>query len=904
MNVNTKLDELSLTQFSELPDYNQASELTRHYSLERRGLMGNAPETTKLINIKVEKDKNYVTFYFLTEATEKYGPDYDYKDADPQKHFQLERDPSKLYEIQLRFYNYDKLLKQPQLTQVVAKQWLWSTDFAIWSNSPSFHWQGFNYNLSVLGAAIHPTDIAPHTWNKYHGNALIDKHLFDLFIHIKFFINQMSSSLLNATRVGKRSHKKININPPAGKPPVGYGSNDPLTVPEAPLKQTTVQPEPEPTEDQTIQASEPTVTNVNPLKPNVEPPVESNELKSEPNIESNTKLNDNDNDDDLLPEPTMENKDTILKSKILELNSKFMNILNEIEPQHYLDEIWVDFDNSNVSLYLSSTLEHKYEEPSEIINWTREQVRDMDIDDMTRLIFRSINAGPKRKQDYTPAISKACLVIKKLYAYSQDYKGIFNPTQFDFRNPDSVCLRIRVYPVAAHNNIKANYAGQIVYVNKQRLKTAKVVESLNLDKSLKLQWDSNALGSSFKFISNNKEYKIYTDFNSDFAADSIMDYDQNKDIFKYNFNVDLDWKARKHIYDIFSKCHNINIEFDFDINITSEIIYNTITKGIVQFMNSPNNQNIDLISFECNLKSSGMASLCNKISEYLIQIFDYNYILVLGTSKLGNKAIFILVSDNVYSDTFGSFTIEESKLHTMIFKEADNNIKNNNLNQSKEQQINNDSKENHNKPDDKPNTKLDNNKPDKPERPDKKIVCALSIFNPPTSQHKILLQKVLASASKLHANNLVYIQLDEGYNKDIISSQQKAYIIKSLVKGINVEIRNPVHSLYEVLIDLYNRDYTKVYLLSGSDQIKKYQEIIDNNNGIKTDLGYFKFKECVVASYGFINPDKSNEAIKARNAVANNNYHDFEISTNISDTINTVQIFKLLRYEFSQSVGI
>lgn len=315
MAIKSKLKELNLINFSKRTI---ASPTTVKYSTERRGIMGDAPKTTKLVQSKVDYAKDYVTFFFLTEATEKYGADHEYTDIMPKAQFAFERNPSELYEIQLRFFGIAKLqelittppaegmkslqakpaakyptggqvqpppVEQPEKEIVppeeeipeeepepnatvnaitpgqatgepnpdeekiryfhnqkealqeaepknytvynMVKNWLWSTDFAVWSNAPSFHWQGFNYNMSTLGASIYPTNIEPEVWDKVHGDALIDKHLYDLFLHVPFFINQMASSLLNKIRAKKEDvvaiDKEINDKITPGQVDGGAG---------------------------------------------------------------------------------------------------------------------------------------------------------------------------------------------------------------------------------------------------------------------------------------------------------------------------------------------------------------------------------------------------------------------------------------------------------------------------------------------------------------------------------------------------------------------------------------------------------------------------------------------------------------------------------------------------------
>ena len=67
-----------------------------------------------------------------------------------------------------------------------------------WSNSPGFHWQGHNFVLSQLDAAIYPTDIPPEYWSQpqFHGqDAMLDKHLAALLRNISFYLNNMTSML-------------------------------------------------------------------------------------------------------------------------------------------------------------------------------------------------------------------------------------------------------------------------------------------------------------------------------------------------------------------------------------------------------------------------------------------------------------------------------------------------------------------------------------------------------------------------------------------------------------------------------------------------------------------------------------------------------------------------------------
>jgi len=228
------LEEVSLINFSK---HTLASPQNLQYSQERRVIQGDSPQSTKMVDISI--GNNDVTFFYLTEATEKYGDDHEYLDADPKKNFQLERDPSALYEIQLRFLNLRSLTKNKDITLNDVKNWLWSTDIQMWSNAPSFHWQGFNKKLTNLNMAINPWNGQDTgKWDKIHGDGLVDKHLFDLFLHVKFFINLMAGQLLNRLRTQgyvnkyKRPDKKTSQVPVQQETPIEPNVEDETGIPE------------------------------------------------------------------------------------------------------------------------------------------------------------------------------------------------------------------------------------------------------------------------------------------------------------------------------------------------------------------------------------------------------------------------------------------------------------------------------------------------------------------------------------------------------------------------------------------------------------------------------------------------------------------------------------------------
>jgi hypothetical protein len=172
----------------------------RHRQLRRIFLTGNQVKYTRLMNCLLDQKNDWVLFEWLSIATPNTQQK---KEADPFKNFELINDPSKLYELKIRLDGFFTWLlgTLPEGQEVSKKDLLDSMDICsikVWSSSPAFHWQGHNYNMTQLGAALHPTNIAPQHWNQPHlhgENAFLDKHLAILFMNIGFYAQQMAQML-------------------------------------------------------------------------------------------------------------------------------------------------------------------------------------------------------------------------------------------------------------------------------------------------------------------------------------------------------------------------------------------------------------------------------------------------------------------------------------------------------------------------------------------------------------------------------------------------------------------------------------------------------------------------------------------------------------------------------------
>jgi len=202
---------VELKEFITLPDLKDTGNIsnrTMHFRRRRTSLMGGENTQAKLIDCFIDEAEGSVIFAFLTEVTpdvELYGDDYEYQETDPET-FALSRNTSEVYEIQIKVLDFFKWLDtHPDITEITRleiKEILDTAFVQVFSTSPSFHWQGFNWWLSQLDGSIHPTTIKPQFWDGIHGDgdAFLDKHLYGLLRQIQFFLNPMSSMLTKKLR--------------------------------------------------------------------------------------------------------------------------------------------------------------------------------------------------------------------------------------------------------------------------------------------------------------------------------------------------------------------------------------------------------------------------------------------------------------------------------------------------------------------------------------------------------------------------------------------------------------------------------------------------------------------------------------------------------------------------------
>jgi len=188
-----------LSEFLTLPDllkHQGMTKFTQKFRKARNKSTGNEVNVAKIKKAELKGDDIWYTW----ETPITFDPKQPNRPASKVDWDSLEIIPNtnSIYTIKIAIIDFIPWLKtKPEgepLTAKDIKEVLEIANIQYWSDSPSFQWQGSNYNSSQLDASLNPTDIADPVWRNIQGDsAIVDKHLGGILASISFWRNPMAS---------------------------------------------------------------------------------------------------------------------------------------------------------------------------------------------------------------------------------------------------------------------------------------------------------------------------------------------------------------------------------------------------------------------------------------------------------------------------------------------------------------------------------------------------------------------------------------------------------------------------------------------------------------------------------------------------------------------------------------
>ena len=130
-------------------------------------------------------------------------------------------------------------------------------------------------------------------------------------------------------------------------------------------------------------------------------------------------------------------------------------------------------------------------------------------------------------------------------------------------------------------------------------------------------------------------------------------------------------------------------------------------------------------------------------------------------------------------------------------------------------------------------------------------------FNPPTTGHEKLLDKLKAETGKNPgAPYYVFASHSENVKKDPLPYTKKvAYMKKMFPKHARNIVVDKARNVFEVAVSLYNKGHKSIVMVVGSDRVDEFDKLLNTYNGTDARHGYYGFYNIEVVSAGERDPD-------------------------------------------------
>lgn len=161
------------------------------------------------------------------------------------------------------------------------------------------------------------------------------------------------------------------------------------------------------------------------------------------------------------------------------------------------------------------------------------------------------------------------------------------------------------------------------------------------------------------------------------------------------------------------------------------------------------------------------------------------------------------------------------------------------------------------------------------------IVFAFGRFNPPTTGHEKLIEKVASVAKQKNADFMVFPSHSQNPKKDPLDFKTKVRFMKKMFPKYskNIISKNNIKNAFQVASLLHEMGYKKAYMIAGSDRVSEFDGILNKYNGKEGRHGFYDFEDGIqIISAGERDENATGvtgmSASKMRAAAVANRYED------------------------------
>ena len=194
----------------------------------------------------------------------------------------------------------------------------------------------------------------------------------------------------------------------------------------------------------------------------------------------------------------------------------------------------------------------------------------------------------------------------------------------------------------------------------------------------------------------------------------------------------------------------------------------------------------------------------------------------------------------------------------------------------------------------------------------KTAVFTFGRFNPPTTGHEVLIDKIETVAKRNRADAFVFVSASQDSKKNPLDYKDKIKWMKKMfkVRGQNIfkYSREQPENVMKVASLLHDNGYEQIVMVVGSDRINEFKKLMSQYNGVEDKPhGFYNFKNIDIESAGERDPDADDatgmSASKLRDLAVDGDFEAFK--TGFPDTLSEKDkrsLYQLVRKQMKLSV--
>ena len=166
----------------------------------------------------------------------------------------------------------------------------------------------------------------------------------------------------------------------------------------------------------------------------------------------------------------------------------------------------------------------------------------------------------------------------------------------------------------------------------------------------------------------------------------------------------------------------------------------------------------------------------------------------------------------------------------------------------------------------------------------KTVVFSFGRFNPPTTGHQKLLQKIIQTAKQQSGQPMMFVSYSQDAKKNPLTAKQKIAYIKKMFPKETRELKLKDDSSLRNAMDIATKlhgNYDNLVMVVGSDRVRDFKNLLNKYNDVESKHGYYKYDNIQIVSAGERDPDAEGvagmSASKMRAAAASGDYESFSL---------------------------